>query len=137
MKQLLCLLLLTGCVTAQSGTSALTVSDVWAKHHELDGKMIRVQGVVTRCYRLGCQLYQSAGDQSKWLGIGTSDSFDEAVASYLGKRIIVEGRLRADCLHVMADPEEQTHRPDGEVNVIICTDRASMIMQPQLVGLVR
>ena len=137
MKRLLPALLLTGCVTAQSSSSALSVADVWAKHHELDGQAIRVQGVVTNCYNLGCELYQSANDKSKWLGIGTSDTFDDAVQPFLGRRIIVAGRLRADCLHVFADQDSQTHRADGEPNVVICTDRASMIMRPELVGVVR
>jgi hypothetical protein len=137
LKRLLPLILLSGCVTAQPATSAVSVADVWAHHHEFDGKMIRVHGVVTKCYSLGCRLYQSENDRSKWLSIGTSETFDDAVQPFLGKEIIVEGRLRADCLHVFADTEEETHRPDGEVTVVICTDRASMIMQPELVGLAR
>jgi hypothetical protein len=137
LKRFLPFLLLTGCVTAQPETSALTVADVWARHHELDGKMIRVQGVVTRCYNLGCQLYPSANDQSKWLGIGSSDTFDDAVQPFIGKRIIVSGRLRADCLHASADPDNHLRAEDGQPNFVICTDRASMIMAPQLVGLVR
>ena len=137
MRRLLPFVLLTGCVTAQPASSALTVADVWARHHALDGKVIRVRGVVAECYSLGCELYQSADDRSKWLGIGTSDTFDAAVQSYLGKQIVVKGLFRADCLHALADPANQTHRADGELTVVICTDRADMIINPQLVGVVR
>jgi hypothetical protein len=99
--------------------------------------MIRVHGVVTRCYPYGCQLYQSADDKSKWLGLGTSDNFDDSVQPFIGKPIIVSGLLRADCLHAYADPDKEIRREDGALTVVLCTDRASMIMDPQLVGLVR
>ena len=127
------MLLLSGCMTADPALPVLTVGDVWARHHELDGAPIRVEGVVTRCYNLGCRLQETADQKGKWLSIGTSADFDEKVQQFLGKRIVVTGRLRADCLHVHADADQ------GERNqhVIICTDRASMIIKPKFAGLAR
>ena len=130
MKQgTLSVLLLAGCTTMQPAKPALTVSEVWARHHELEGSVIRVRGVIPRCYSLGCELYESKEDKSKWLSIGTSDKFDDEVETYLGKPILVEGRLRGECLHAFADKDT-----DQTEEVIICTDRASMIMNPKLIG---
>src|SRR5687768_5077507 len=103
--------------------NTLTIGEVWFRHHELDGKPIRVRGIVTRCQSLGCPLQESTDRNSKWLGIGSSKSFDRRMSKLLGKEVVVEGRLRADCLHIYADPPSMTTRPeDGEATVVICTD---------------
>jgi hypothetical protein len=112
----------------------MTVGEVWQEHHRLEGQVVRVEGIITRCYDLSCPLKESVEDGAKWLGIGTSDTFDAEVQSYLGRRIVVEGRLRGECLHTYADPKEQTHRADGEFVGVICTDRSSMLLNPKLVG---
>ena len=135
MRRLLPLLVLASCATTASAEQPLTVSEVWLRHHELNGKMIRVQGVVMECKPLACPLQESADDKWKWLGIGTSKIFDKAVVPYLGKPIVVEGRLRADCLHIMADSKQNIPNEHGDVVDIVCTDRASMIVNPQLIGL--
>ena len=133
LSRFLSLMLLAGCATPTSGSSALTVSEVWARHHELDGKVIRVRGFVSGCRILGCALQESLGEDTKWLGIGTSGKFDKAVAPLVGRQIVVKGRLDASCLHVYADPRFEQNRED----IIICTDRASMIDEPRLIGPVK
>ena len=133
MKLTLALLLVAACVAAPTADRPLTVSEVWARHHELDGKLIRVEGVIEQCYRLGGPLKESLGPEAKHLNVGTSESFDVAVQQFVGKRIVVAGRLRTDCMHVSADED----RGERDGSVIICTDRASMIMNPRIVGLAR
>jgi hypothetical protein len=125
-------LLLLGCAAAPLQGAALSVGDVWQKHHELEGRLVRVHGVITRCEPLGCMLRESR-DGSKWLGVGESENFDDHAARYLGKPIVVEGRLRSDCLHAYADPPEVT-QPHGEFQGVICTDRSGMLLNPRLIG---
>ena len=121
---------LAACATVGSHSSALTVSEVWQRHVELDGKVVRVTGVVTRCQRLGCSLRESTQPNARSLGIGTSADFDREVQPLLGGPIVVEGRLDADCLHVAADRAYGEH---GRTDIQICSDRASMLKEPVLV----
>jgi len=108
-----------------------TVGEVWKNHVALDGKIIRVSGVVTHCELLGCSLLENVGPDSKSLSIGGSDKFDSAIQSRLGMPVVIEGRLDATCLHGMADRKFGQH---GVKDVIICTDRASMLEDPRIVS---
>jgi hypothetical protein len=112
----------------------LTVTDVWARYLELDGKLIRVKGVVTNCKPRGCMLEVQAGDTSKWLGIGASRRFDQQVQRFLGKPIIVEARLDTTCLRPLI---ESPRVVDGQVEEVVCVDRVSMLREPVLIGRAR
>lgn len=124
-------MILASCATVVTGPRPLSISEVWARHHELDGKQIRVQGVIVRCERLGCPIQETADPHSKGLGIGTSAEFDEQALRNLGKTFVVEGKFDAECLHVRAD--EDVQKASEDELFVVCTDRASMIIDPRIV----
>ena len=132
MKQLLLFFLLSGSASAEPVGDALTVADVWQRHHELDGRIVRVSGVVTRCYRYGCNLLASMSENAKWIGMGGTAEFDQTIQPLLGKQIVVEGRLDARCLHASAD-----EKYPANLDVVVCSDRASVLTDPKLVGVAR
>ena len=81
-------------------------------------------------------LRESPQDGSKWLGIGASDQFDDEVQAYLHKPIVVEGKLRAECLHTYVDEDDGLAHV-GKGYTVICTDRSGMLLNPVLVGRAR
>lgn len=111
--------------------SAYSIREVWKNHVALDGRVIRVRGVVKNCYALSCSLLEHGGRGARRLGIGTSKQFDRAIQSRLGLPVTVEGRFDARCLHAFADREFGDH---GRDELVVCTDRASMLHDPKLVS---
>ena len=105
----------------------LSVGDVWARHHELDGQVLRIRGIVTNCQPLSCQLRESATAKARWLSLGSSTRFDAAVKNELGREIVVEGRLDSTCLHLFADP------PSNSREIVVCADRFPTIVSPKLI----
>jgi hypothetical protein len=126
---LFAILALIGSVSpATLDDAALTVDEVVERHHELDGQAIRVRGWLTLCQPLSCSLSSSPqrGDGFS-LSIGGSDSFDRAVAGLIGRKIVVDAKLDAKCLHIQVDAELPS-------DVLLCLDRAPVLTSPRLVG---
>lgn len=104
------------------------VRDVVRNSNKLDGKVIRVVGIVYRCQQLGCDLLDAKKPAEFGFGLGTNPGFDEEVRLNLRKKIIVEGQVDATCLH-----QGERSLPTGQTEMIICTDRASVLKNPKLV----
>jgi len=128
----LCLLTLLLAASGSARLPGLIVPEVWKQHIKLDGQVIRVSGVVLRCQQLGCSLRENPSPSARTLGLGSSPEFDRAIQSRLGLPIVVEGRLKADCLHSRADRLTGNH---GRTDIVICTDRAAELVNPRLVSL--
>ena len=123
---------------AQSVSSAhempkiLGVREAVERHHELDGQTIRVSGYVPYCKLLDCAIHAKRNSHSKpYLRLGSSEAFDAQVQSWLGKRIVVEGRLEAKCIHLRADPPAPLSSDD---ELIVCFDRANELRDPKIVS---
>ena len=119
-------------VPAPAKPPAFSIREVWEHHAALDGKLIRVRGVVTNCRPLGCSLREHGSKGARHVAIGTSADFDRRIQSRLGELVTVEGRFDATCLHGQAD-RDFPHGPASE-QVVVCTDRASMLHKPELVS---
>lgn len=105
----------------------LTVDEVIARHHALEGRTIEVRGWLSPCLRLSCRLMARPDDrETPYLSIGGSIAFDRRIAGRAGQRITIRARLDANCLHARADREA-----GGEV--VICTDRAGELRNPVIV----
>ena len=126
MSRLLALLIVA--CTPVPERAPLTVREVVEQYEQLDGKIVRVVGVVYGCQMLGCSLLDAGHPRDYSFGLGTAPGFDEQMRLHLRKRIIVEGRLDATCLHT-----GETKLPNGQIGVIICTDRASVLKDPKLI----
>ncbi len=122
-------LLATGAAARLPG---LTVGDVWKQHGSLDGQVVRVSGVVNKCAGFSCALRENPSPTARTLSLGSSDTFDRAIQSRLGRPVVVEGTLDARCLHARADRHSGDHDPS---KVYICTDRAPELRNPRLVSL--
>lgn len=106
----------------------LSVEDVLARHHELDGRTIVVRGWLSPCQRLSCRLMaRTQGTTSPYLSIGGSLAFDARIAGRTGQRITIRARLDARCMHARLDAVREND------DVVICTDRASELRDPTLV----
>ena len=125
------LALLVG-ASASARLPGLTISEVWKQHVALDGQVIRVSGVVTRCQSLGCSLRENPSPTARTLGLGSSPEFDREIQHWLGLPVVVEGRLDAKCLHSRADRLTGSHRL---ADIEICMDRASELRDPKIVSL--
>lgn len=111
---------------------AYSIREVWQHHAALDGQLLRVRGVVTKCRPLGCSLREHGGKGARSVAIGTSADFDRRIQSRLGELITVEGRFDPTCLHREAD-RDFPHRMASD-EIVVCTDRASMLHSPRLVS---
>ena len=106
----------------------LSIEDVIARHHELDGRTIEVRGWLSNCQRLSCRLMaRTDGTGTAYLSIGGSRAFDARVRGRAGQRITIRARLDARCMHARADSQRD------EPEIVICTDRASELRNPVLV----
>ncbi|WP_300975228.1 hypothetical protein [Sphingomonas sp. LHG3406-1] len=110
---------------------AYSIREVWQYHQVLDGQVIRVRGIVTKCQDLGCSLREHGGMDARTLAIGTSADFDRRIQSRLGAVVTVEARFDPTCLHDRAD-KQFGHGGSGEI--LVCTDRASMLIDPRIVS---
>jgi len=121
-------LFLLGVAATAPQRQPLTVRQVVEHYAEFDGKIIRVEGVVYGCQMLGCSLLDVDHPRDYGFGLGTAPGFDEQIRLHLHKKVIVEGRLDATCLHT-----GETKLPNGQFGLIICTDRASALKDPKLI----
>jgi hypothetical protein len=123
------LLLATG---APARLPGLTVTEVWKQHDALDGQVVRVSGVVTRCAVLSCSLRENPSPSARGLGIGPSQRFDADIQSRLGQPVVIEGVFDAACLHARADRASGNRQAR---DIVVCTDRAPELRDPRLVSL--
>ena len=126
-------LVASGCAHSQHDDTASNIEELFAKHVELDGKSVRATGYLTICKRTYCEIAARKNRKDRAnsrLSIGSSDWFDRRVRNLVGRKIIVEGVLNAECMHSAAD---KTY-PHGEVeNPVICLDRANQLKSPKLI----
>jgi hypothetical protein len=122
LKQLLVgFLVLLACASAQARRAPLSVLEVSRQSGVLNGKVIRVTGIVRNCQRLSCALLSPVNEQH-FLSIGKSDSFDRAVQRVLGREIVIEATLNDRCV------------ADFDHGVIpICVDRSNSLANPVLI----
>ena len=121
MRLLAGFLMLAGCTTLSAKPTALSVYEVGKQNEALNGKTIRVVGVVRHCQRLSCAL-ESPTNERHFISIGTSKTFDHAVKGLLGREIIVEATLDNGCV------------VDFDQGVIpICGDRSNSLVNPVLI----
>lgn len=114
-----------------AGERAIGVEDVIARHHELDGKRIRVHGWLGNCWSNSCGLFSSADeDAALRLSIGSSKSFDLKARSLKGRHVEIEATVDAGCMHIKYD------EPPPE-NSEICLDRAEELASPILIRKLR
>ena len=114
-------LVLAGCATMKQPADTLSVYEVAKRHAELDGKIIRVRGVVKYCQHLSCVLY-STDNRDHFLSLGTSPSFDDAIDLHLGHEVVVEATLNDDCVQ------------DFDTGVIVmCSDRSDTLHNARIV----
>jgi len=113
--------MLAACASAQARPVALSVLDVSRQSEALNGKVIRVTGVVRDCQRLSCALL-SPTDARHFLSIGNSDAFDRSIRRVLGREIVIEATLNNRCV------------VDFDHDVIpICGDRSDSLANPVLI----
>jgi hypothetical protein len=118
-RAILLAMMLSACaVPALSGPVPLSIDQVLARHPELDGQRVRVRGWLSLCQSLSCWMTTTPDKNARpFLSIGSSSSFDRAVAKWVGREVVIDATLNDECL-----------RPD-----IICTDRADVLSDPVLV----
>jgi hypothetical protein len=121
----------TGCASVPSadrgGLQPIAVAQVLKRHHELDGLVIQVRGVIPYCKAMGCPL-RDIGDPTQSLGIGMSARFAGRARMTLGRPVVVQGRLDASCLHSRLDG------PETMKNMVICLDRAQALLDPKMIA---
>nr|WP_294849926.1 hypothetical protein [uncultured Sphingomonas sp.] len=125
------LLLVVLASSASARMPGYTVTEVWKNHVALDGKVIRVSGVVGRCRGLDCTLLENHSKEARRLGIGRSEDFDRTIQSRLGQIVVIEAKFDATCLHAAADMAFGDH---GKSDTVICLDRAPVLSNPRIVS---
>ena len=108
------------------GLQPIDVADVLKRHHELDGSVIRVRGVIPYCRTMACPIRDLA-DAGKSFGLGTGAGFDSRARAALNRVVVVQGRFDASCLHSQLDG------PETLKNMVICLDRAEALIDPKFV----
>jgi len=81
----------------------LTVDQVVARHGELNGQVVEVQGLLPKCAGYDCALWtKSEPGEPYWngrrLGIAYSAHFDRFAASFVGRLVLLTARLDDRCL---------------------------------------
>jgi len=113
--------MLAVCAHAQAKPAALSVLEVSRRSEGLNGKVVRVTGIVRHCQRLSCALL-SPTNENHFLSIGRSDAFDRDVRRVLGHEIVIEATLDDRCV------------VDFDHNIIpICGDRSNSLANPVLI----
>jgi len=122
------LLLGASAALAHDRRAPLSVEQVIARHHELDGRTIEVRGWLTYCHPRSCILSSQQGDAGdSHLSIASSSRFDRRATRMIGLRITVRATLNDNCLHGRGSSRAE------EPVIVVCTDRASELRNPSLV----
>lgn len=126
------------------GGAPMTVAYVKQHIGELHGQTIRMRGEVNNCTSLTCKICDGPSEQDACLGL---DLFaDSRSASYLVEElyrfatITIDARIDASC-EVNYDPDQFRSKVDSDKAaarqerqvVVICTDRASSVMDARVV----
>ena len=115
------LVLLTTCASLPAKSPTLSVLEVSRQRDALDGKVIRVGGLVRNCQRLSCALV-SPTNERHYISIGRSESFDRDIQHALNREVVVEGRLNQSCVNDF-----------DHDSLALCSDRPNSLANPALV----
>jgi hypothetical protein len=99
----------------------LSVHELSQQREALNGKVVRVAGVVKHCQRLSCAL-EAPDNERYFVSIGKSDAFDRTVQHVLGREIVVEATLDDSCVVDF----------DHDISPV-CGDRSNSLANPVLI----
>ena len=121
MRILAAFFILSACATLPAKPAALSVHEVSQQQDALNGKVIRVSGVVRHCQRLSCALI-SPTNKLHFISIGNSETFDQDIRQHLNREVVVEGMLDSRCVN------------DFDLgDYAVCADRPDSLANPSLV----
>ncbi len=85
-------LLLALAAQVAADSEVLTVADLAARHRELAGRTVQVEGVLAECQPLSCGLLgQPRGELMSWLSFESAQAFDTTAQAHLHHKVVVEG----------------------------------------------
>jgi hypothetical protein len=121
-------------VAALGGPEVLSVSDVIARHEELDGQKLRVRGWIGECGRLSCTLSAVPADAAQTVSLGLSPDFDNDPRFQdrsTIREVVAEATLARQCFNHAGEPRSPVPPPPP------CTDRPDQLRSPKLLRIIR
>jgi len=141
-------LILSGASVARAApeTPLLSISEINARHENLDQAAVRVRGWITACQPLGCSLDELPDGKGAAISIGSSKEFDRSVLAHDGRIIVfdspghssvnftnghllfveIEGVINSKCF----DHSHERYRRGRRI--ALCIDRTGQLLKPRL-----
>ena len=124
---------LTGCATTRPlDQRILSVDEVRANPAQLDGKLIKVRGVLAGCERwpFVCHLDADDAQGGNSLAFDTSDDIRRKLKGDEGREVVIRATFDAFCFGPFAETT-----PEGDTTIRVCMDAATHLKNPEVLDI--